>query len=80
MLSTEASMFVCGVLRPVPEGQSAPGNQELAVDYYEVVGHSPPGGADSLLNEVLFDFYFFFNYSSIINRNRIPMFNWTIDI
>jgi hypothetical protein len=36
----------------VPEGQSAPGNQELTVDYYEVVGHSPPGGADTLLNEV----------------------------
>ncbi|CAF5034885.1 unnamed protein product, partial [Rotaria sp. Silwood1] len=51
ILSTEATMFVCGVVRSVPEGKSAPGNQELIVDYFEVIGHSPPGGANSLLNE-----------------------------
>ncbi|CAF4996249.1 unnamed protein product, partial [Rotaria socialis] len=37
--------------RPIPEGQTAPGNQELVADYFEVVGHSPPGGADTLINE-----------------------------
>ncbi len=57
VLSTEATMFVCGIVRSVPEGQSAPGNQELVVDYFEIIGHSPPGGADSLLNEVRFHFY-----------------------
>lgn len=52
ILSTEATLGVSGVVRAVPEGQTAPGNQELVVDYYEVVGHSPAGGADTLLNEV----------------------------
>ncbi len=45
-------MSVFGVVKPVLEGQTAPGNQELVADYFEVVGHSPPGGADTLLNEV----------------------------
>jgi len=61
-LSTEASIFVCGVVRSVPQGQSAPGNQELAVDYFEVIGHSPPGGADTLINEVLFYLYSYIIY------------------
>lgn len=52
ILSTEATLAVNGVIRPIPEGQSAPGQQELVADYYEVIGHSPPGGADTLLNEV----------------------------
>ncbi|CAF4642756.1 unnamed protein product [Rotaria sp. Silwood1] len=50
-LSTEATISVCGVVRPVPEGQTAPGNQELVADYFEVIGHSPPGGVDTLLNK-----------------------------
>ena len=29
----------------------APGDHELSVDYWELVGQSPPGGADSILNE-----------------------------
>lgn len=29
----------------------APGNQELIVDYWEIIGLAPPGGADSVLNE-----------------------------
>ena len=45
-------MAVYGVVKPIPAGQTAPGNQELVVDYYEIVGHSPAGGADTLLNEV----------------------------
>lgn len=78
LLSTEASLFVCGSVRSLPEGQSAPGNQEIIVDYYEVIGHSPPGGADSLLNEV----EYFIERNSCINyflftirRNHIQMFN-----
>ena len=51
-MSTETSMMVCGFLRPVPEGQRTPGNQELFVDYLEIIGQSPAGGADLLLNEV----------------------------
>ncbi|CAF0984043.1 unnamed protein product, partial [Didymodactylos carnosus] len=47
----EATVLIYGVVQPVPEGKSAPGNQELITDYFEVVGHSPAGGADTLLNE-----------------------------
>lgn len=52
ILATEATITVYGVVQPVPEGKTAPGNQELTVDYYEIIGHSPAGGADTLLNEV----------------------------
>lgn len=51
ILATEATITIYGVVRPVPEGQTAPGNQELTTDFYEIIGHSPPGGADTLLNE-----------------------------
>ncbi|CAF0979951.1 unnamed protein product [Adineta steineri] len=52
ILSTEATICVYGVVHPIPEGQTAPGNQELVTDYFEVIGHSPSSGADTLLNEV----------------------------
>lgn len=29
----------------------APGGHEMQVDYWELVGLAPPGGADSILNE-----------------------------
>lgn len=29
----------------------APGGHELVVDYWELIGPSPPGGADNLVNE-----------------------------
>ena len=29
----------------------APGGHELQADYWELIGESPPGGADSILNE-----------------------------
>jgi len=40
-----------GTLQQVPEGKSAPGGHELIVDYWEVVGLAPAGGADNLVNE-----------------------------
>ncbi|XP_017767775.1 PREDICTED: asparagine--tRNA ligase, cytoplasmic [Eufriesea mexicana] len=50
-LSTEASIEVFGSLKVVPEGKSAPNGHELHVDYWTLIGASPPGGADSILNE-----------------------------
>uniref|UniRef100_A0A8D8S9C7 Asparagine--tRNA ligase, cytoplasmic n=1 Tax=Cacopsylla melanoneura TaxID=428564 RepID=A0A8D8S9C7_9HEMI len=51
LLSTESSVQIRGRINKVPEGKSAPGGHEMKVDYWEVVGMSPPGGADAILNE-----------------------------
>ena len=51
LLSTEASVEVFGILKIVPEGKNAPNGHELVVDYWVLIGASPPGGADSILNE-----------------------------
>ncbi len=51
-MSTEATVAVYGTIQSVPEGKKAPRNIELIVDYWEIVGHSPAGGADNILNEV----------------------------
>lgn len=50
-LSTEASVLLFGTLTEVPEGKTAPGGHELQVDYWELIGASPAGGADTILNE-----------------------------
>ncbi|XP_011702286.1 PREDICTED: asparagine--tRNA ligase, cytoplasmic [Wasmannia auropunctata] len=51
ILATEASVQLFGVLKALPEGKNAPGGHELCVDYWKLIGLSPPGGADSILNE-----------------------------
>lgn len=51
LLATEATVAVYGKVQSVPEGKQAPRNVEMVVDFWEVVGHSPAGGADSVLNE-----------------------------
>lgn len=42
-LTIESTVSVYGVVKPVPEGQTAPGGHELFADYYEVVGLAPTG-------------------------------------
>ncbi|CAB3220645.1 unnamed protein product [Arctia plantaginis] len=51
VLSTESSVTLYGKLEVVPEGKMAPGGHELTVDYWELIGLAPPGGADAILNE-----------------------------
>lgn len=51
VLSTESSVTLFGTLKVIPEGKTAPGGHELEVDYWELVGLAPAGGADNLLNE-----------------------------
>lgn len=51
ILTTESTVLLFGVLNVVPQGKSAPGGHELIVDYWELVGTAPSGGAESILNE-----------------------------
>ncbi|KAK7103434.1 asparagine--tRNA ligase, cytoplasmic-like [Littorina saxatilis] len=50
-LATESAIVLYGVISKLPEGKQAPGGHEMKVDYWQVVGAAPPGGADNLLNE-----------------------------
>uniref|UniRef100_A0A182FNN8 Asparagine--tRNA ligase, cytoplasmic n=1 Tax=Anopheles albimanus TaxID=7167 RepID=A0A182FNN8_ANOAL len=51
VLSTESSVQLFGRLNEVPAGKTAPGGHELKVDYWELIGLAPAGGADAILNE-----------------------------
>ncbi|KAG8226985.1 hypothetical protein J437_LFUL000290 [Ladona fulva] len=51
VLSTESAVSFYGIIQEVPEGKNAPGGHEMHVDYWELVGLAPPGGAEAILNE-----------------------------
>lgn len=51
VLSTESSVRLYGTIEAVPEGKIAPDGHELKVDYFQVIGVAPAGGADTILNE-----------------------------
>ena len=62
-LTLESSVELVGTLQEVPQGKTAPGDHELSVDYWRVVG-AAPGAEDAFtnrLNEVkLFSFLSWF--------------------
>ncbi|ROT67743.1 hypothetical protein C7M84_014166 [Penaeus vannamei] len=52
ILNTESTVTLYGMLQEVPEGKEAPGGHELQVDYWELVGESPAGGAEAEINQL----------------------------
>ncbi|XP_050719903.1 asparagine--tRNA ligase, cytoplasmic-like isoform X2 [Eriocheir sinensis] len=52
ILNTESSVVLYGMLQEVPEGKEAPGGHELQVDFWELIGDSPAGGAEAEINQL----------------------------
>ncbi|XP_042203973.1 asparagine--tRNA ligase, cytoplasmic-like isoform X1 [Homarus americanus] len=52
ILNTESSVTLYGILQEVPEGKEAPGGHELQVDYWQLIGESPAGGAEAEINQL----------------------------
>lgn len=50
-LTRESSVELVGTLQEVPQGKTAPGDHELIVDYWRVVG-AAPGGEDAFSNRL----------------------------
>ncbi|KAI6657335.1 Asparagine--tRNA ligase, cytoplasmic [Oopsacas minuta] len=50
-LSLESTVSIWGEVGYVKEGQSAPGGLEVVADYWELVGSSPSGGTEAIVNE-----------------------------
>ena len=50
-LSLESTMSIWGELCEVKDGQNAPGGVEVIADYWELVGSSPSGGTEAIVNE-----------------------------
>lgn len=50
-LTMESTVAIYGELKPVKEGQTAPGGHELVADFYEVIGLAPSGD-DAITNKV----------------------------
>ncbi|CAD5232674.1 unnamed protein product [Bursaphelenchus xylophilus] len=49
-VQTESSVSVYGTVKELPEGKTAEGGVELVADYWSLIGNSPPGGVDHVLN------------------------------
>ena len=50
-LSLESTMSIWGQLSTVKDGQKAPGGIEVVADYWELVGSSPSGGCEAIVND-----------------------------
>ncbi|KRX97784.1 Asparagine--tRNA ligase, cytoplasmic [Trichinella pseudospiralis] len=51
ILATESSISITGILNDLPAGKEAPGGCELQADFWTLIGRSPPGGVEAVLNE-----------------------------
>lgn len=51
-ITLETTVTLYGTIIKVPEGKTAPGDVELVVDYYEVVGQAP-SGEEAFTNKII---------------------------